>query len=130
MNVYGFDSRAIPTYGVIENMEVFLERHPERVIHLDIVVVDVTDVWGMLLSRKFYSMLGGTLDMDLAYINVPMNDGTISRLPNVSMTKIHVQEISDPIKADKAHEQIMEILLEFSPNDMPFVTEEEFNQIQ
>jgi hypothetical protein len=59
-----------------------------------------------------------------------MNDGTISRLPNVPMTRIHVQEISDPIKADKAHEPIMESLPEFSPDDMPFATKEDFDQIQ
>jgi hypothetical protein len=79
-NVCSFESRAIPTHGVVENVKVFLGRYPERVIHMDIVVVDVPDVWGMLLSRKFVVMLGGTLEMDLTYINVPMNDGTISHL--------------------------------------------------
>jgi hypothetical protein len=72
-NVCGFESGAIPTHGVIENVEVCLGRYPERVIHMDIVVVDVLDVSGMLLSRKFAAMLGGTLEMDLTYINVPMN---------------------------------------------------------
>jgi hypothetical protein len=90
-NVCGFESRSIPTHGVIENVEVCLGIYTERVIHMDIVVVDVPDVWGMFLSGKFVVMLGGTLEMDLNYINVPMNDGTISRLPNVPMTKIHVQ---------------------------------------
>jgi ferric iron reductase protein FhuF len=46
------------------------------------------------------------------------------------MTRTHVQETSDPIKDDKAHEQIMESLPEFSPNDMPFATEEDFDQLQ
>jgi hypothetical protein len=76
-NVCGFESRAIPTHGVVENVEVRLGKYPERVIHMDIVVVDVPDVWGMLLSRKFAAMLGGTLEMDLTYINVPMKNGTI-----------------------------------------------------
>jgi hypothetical protein len=80
-NVCNFESRAIPTHGVVENVEVCLGRYPERVIHMDIVVVDVPDVWGMLLSRNFVAMLGGTLEMDLTYINVPMNDGTISSPP-------------------------------------------------
>jgi hypothetical protein len=51
-NVCGFESRAIPTHGVVENVEEFLERYAEKVIHMDIVVVDGPDVWGMLLSRK------------------------------------------------------------------------------
>jgi hypothetical protein len=129
-NVCGFESRAIPTHGVIENVEVCLKEYPERIIHIDIVVVDVPDVWGMLLSRKFASKLGGTLEMDLTYVNIPLNNGTIGRLPNVPMTRTHVQEASDPIKDDKAHEQIMESLPEFSPDDMPFATEEDFDQIQ
>jgi hypothetical protein len=76
-NVCGFESRAIPTHGVVENVEVCLGKYLERVIHMDIVVVDIPDVWGMLLSRKFDAMLGGTLEMDLTYINVPMKNGTI-----------------------------------------------------
>jgi hypothetical protein len=90
-NVCGFESISIPTHGVVENVEICLGRYPERVIHMDIVVVDVPDVWGMILSKKSVAMLGGTLEMDLTYINVPMNDGTISRLPNVPMTKVHMQ---------------------------------------
>jgi hypothetical protein len=64
-NVCGFESKAIPTHGVIENVEVCLKEYLEKVIHVDIVVVDIPDVWGMLLSRKFSSELGGTLQMDL-----------------------------------------------------------------
>ena len=48
----------------------------------------------------------------------------------MSMTKIHVQEISDHIKANKAHEPILEGLPKFSLDDMPFATEEDFDQIQ
>jgi hypothetical protein len=81
--VCGFESRSIPTHGVIENVEVCLGIYLERVFHMDIVVVDVPDVWGMLLSRKFVAMFRGTLEMELTYINIPMNAGTISRLPNV-----------------------------------------------
>jgi hypothetical protein len=129
-NVCGFESRAIPTHGVVENVEVCLGRYPERVIHMDIVVVDVLDVSGMLLSRKFAAMLGGTLEMDLTYINVPMNDGTISHLPNLPMTNIHVQEINDHIEVDETHESIIENLPEFSLDDMHSSTEEDFDQIQ
>jgi hypothetical protein len=94
-NVCGFESKAIPTQGGIENVEVFLKEYPEKEIHMDIVVVDISDVWGMLLSRKFASKLGGTLDMDLTYVNVPLKDGTVGRLQNVPVTTTHVQELSD-----------------------------------
>jgi hypothetical protein len=103
--VCGFESKAIPTHGVIENVEVFLKEYPEKVIHVDIVVVDILDVWGMLLSRKFVSKLGATLEMDLTYVNIPLKDGTIGRLQNVPMTTTHVQDPSDSIKYDKAHDE-------------------------
>jgi len=127
MNVCGFESKYIPTHGVIDNVEVFIKEYSEKVIHMDIVVVDVQDVWGMLLSRNFSSKLGGTLEMDLTYVNVPLKDGTTGCLPNVPVTTTHVQEASDPIKDEKEHEQIMESLPDFSPNDMPFATEEDFD---
>jgi hypothetical protein len=128
MNVCNFESRSIPTHGVVENVEVCLGRYPERVIHMDIVVVDVPDVWGMLLSRKFFAMLGGTLEMDLTYINMPKNDRTISRLQNVSMAKVHVQEIDD--RTSETHEPIKESLPVFSLEDLAFTSEEDFDKIQ
>jgi hypothetical protein len=90
-NVCSFESMAMPTHRVVENVEVCLGKYLERVIHMGIVVVDVPYVWGMLFSRKFSSMLGSTLDMDLTYINVPMKNGTIEHLPNMLMAKVHVQ---------------------------------------
>jgi hypothetical protein len=129
-NVCVFETRAIPTHGVVENVEVCLRRYPERVIHMDIVVVDVPNVWGMSLSRKFAAMLGGTLEMAMTYINMPMNEGTISRLPNVSMAKVHVQETDDDVRTSETHEPIKESLLIFSPHDFSFALEEDFDQIQ
>jgi hypothetical protein len=62
-NVCGIDSKAISAYGLIENLEVRLARYPEIVFVMDIVV-DIPDIWGMLLSRKWVATLGGTLHMD------------------------------------------------------------------
>jgi hypothetical protein len=126
----GFESKAIPTHGVIEKVQVCLKEYPEKIIHMNIVVMDVPDVWGMLLSRKFASKLGGTLEMDLTHVNMPLKDGTIGRLPNVPVTTTHVQELNDSIKDDKAHDEIIQSLHEYSPNDMPFSTKENFDQIQ
>jgi hypothetical protein len=126
----GFESKAIPTHGMIENVQFFLKEYPEKIIHMDIVVVDVPDVWGMLLSRKFASKLGGTLKMDLTHVNIPLKYGTIGHLPNVPVTRTHVQELSDYIEDDKEHDEIIQSLHEYSPNDIPFATKEDFDQIQ
>jgi hypothetical protein len=93
-NVCGIESRAIPTHGVVENVKVHLARYPEIVLLIDIVVVDVPDVWGMLLSRKFVAMLGGTLQMDLTGINIPMDDGTYAHLPNMPMKRLMLKRLT------------------------------------
>jgi hypothetical protein len=53
---------------VVENVEVHLKQYLEKIVHIDIIVVDVPDVWGMLLSRKFGAMIGGSLEMDLTFL--------------------------------------------------------------
>jgi hypothetical protein len=75
-NVCGFESKAIPTHGVIENIEVRLKEFPEKIVHIDIIVFDVPNVWGMLLSRKFGAMIGGSLEMDLTFLRLPLKYGT------------------------------------------------------
>jgi len=45
------------THVLVENVEVCLGKYPKRVIHMDIVVVDVPYVWGMLLFKNISTML-------------------------------------------------------------------------
>jgi hypothetical protein len=94
---------------------------------MDIVVMDVPNVWGMLLSKKFVAMLGGTLEMDLTYSNMPLKDGTIECLPNMPMAKVHVQEIGNDVETS---EPMKENLPVFSLEDLPFASEEDFDKIQ
>jgi hypothetical protein len=129
-NVCGFESKAIPTHGVVENVEICLKEYLEKVIHIEIVIVDIVDVWGMLLSRKFASMLGGTLEMDLSFIEFPLKNGTIGHLLNEPVTETHVQEVNLPIKSDKAHDKIIQTLHEYSPEVMPFTTKKDFDKIK
>jgi hypothetical protein len=127
-NVCGFESKAIPTHGVIENFEVQLKEFPEKTVRIDIIVVDVPDVWGMLLSRKFGAMIGGSLEMDLTFLRLPLKDGTTGRLLNVPLTGTHVHDVS-PIE-NEPQKDVTQTLQEYSPEDMPFTTEEDFDQIE
>jgi hypothetical protein len=81
-NVCNIESRDISTHGVIDKVKFSLDRYPEIVFLLDIVVIIVLDVWGMLLSRNFVAMLGGTLQMDLTYATIPMVMIFMSTFPN------------------------------------------------
>lgn len=60
-NVCGFDSRSIPTCGLIKDLKVSLASNKEISVLMNIVVIDVLDAWGMLPSRKWSSLIGGQL---------------------------------------------------------------------
>jgi hypothetical protein len=114
---------------VVENVEVHLKEYPKKTVHIDIIVVDVPDVWGMLLSRKFGAMIGGSLEMDVTFLQLPLKDGTMGHLLNVPITGDHVQDIVHPAKNDKTQDDMTQTLQKYSPEDMPFATEEDFDQI-
>ena len=46
------------------------------------------------------------------------------------MTETHVQDVSPLVKSDKAHDKIIQTLHEYSPEDMPFAIEKDFDQIK
>jgi hypothetical protein len=50
-NVCGIDLIRVEVWGVCEDVEVFLIDFPHISVLMDILVIDVPDVWGMLLSR-------------------------------------------------------------------------------
>jgi hypothetical protein len=132
-NFHGIESKAIPTYGVIEILKVFLDQYPEIVFLMNIVVTHVLDVWGMLLSRNFVAILGGTLQMDLTYGTIPMDDETYSHLPNLPMARNHVEgidldpDIEDPL--EDFPENFKYSPLKFFPNDLHSDQEDDTNDI-
>ena len=63
---------------------------------LRIVVIDVPDAWGMLLSRKAGADLGGNIQMDLTYSTIPTPEGTYIRLNRELEMKYHVEDPRNP----------------------------------
>ena len=59
---------------------------------MDIVVIDVLDAWGMLLSRKTAADLGGNIQMDLTYATIPTPEGTYIRLDRELEMKHHIED--------------------------------------
>ena len=51
-NFCGIDSKKVKVYGRIEDLEVYLEYFPRIGLIMNLVVIDVPDAWGMLLSRS------------------------------------------------------------------------------
>ena len=59
------DSKVVEVHGLIKDLQVHLVVFPDIQIIMDIVVIDVPNAWGMLLSRKWAVDLGGSIQMDL-----------------------------------------------------------------
>jgi hypothetical protein len=79
-NICAMDSKMIEVHGLIKGLQVHLAVFPDIMFEMDIVVIDVPDAWGMLLSRKAAADLGGNLQMDLTYATIPTPDGNTFKL--------------------------------------------------
>jgi hypothetical protein len=74
------DIKTIEFHGLIKGLQVHLVAFPDIQIEMDIVVIDVPNAWGMLLSRKTITYLEGSIQMDLTYATIPTPYGTMFRL--------------------------------------------------
>ena len=80
----GFNSKPVEVGGLIKYLKVYLAMNPDISLFMDVVVIDIPDVWGMLLSRKWGATIGGRLKMDLSYATIPQfvgNPFTLYREP-------------------------------------------------
>ena len=74
-NIYAMDSKKIEVHGLIKDLQVHLSFYPNIMIVMDIVVFDVPNSCGMLLSRKWASHLGGSIQMNWSYATIPSPRG-------------------------------------------------------
>ena len=70
-NICAMDRREVEVLGVIKNLVVRLHIYRDVAVMTD-VVIDIPNSWGMLLSRKFTTHLGGSLQMNLSYATIPI----------------------------------------------------------
>jgi hypothetical protein len=95
-NICAMDRKTIKVHGLIKSLQVHLAAFPDIMIEMDIVVIDVPDAWGMLLSRKTVADLGGNLQMDLTYATIPTPNGSMFRLNRELERKYHVEDPRNP----------------------------------
>ena len=74
--MYSFDSRRVKCLGLIKDMVVTLNKFPFKTIVMDVVVADIPPKFGVLLSRYWTSKLKGSLQMDMSYATIPIQDGS------------------------------------------------------
>ena len=91
------DSRPVKVEGMIENQLVRLAKYPDIQITMDILVIDVPDKWGMLLSRKWGATLGGSIQMDWTYAIVPASDFSLVKFYSKKKKRHHVENPQRPL---------------------------------
>jgi ribonuclease HI len=96
-NICALDSQTIEVFGLIKGLQVYLKAFPDIRIEMDIVVIDVLDLWGMLINRKSAADLGGNIQMDLSYATLPTPDGGTFKLNREVYRKVHVEKPEVPI---------------------------------
>lgn len=57
-------SKKVEVHGLIKDLQVHLPVYPDIMIAMYIVVFYVPNAWGVLLSRKWASELGGSIQMN------------------------------------------------------------------
>ncbi|KAH9331770.1 hypothetical protein KI387_003878, partial [Taxus chinensis] len=55
------DSREVLVVGCVKGLVVKLAAYPGKNLKLDVVIVDYPAKWGMLLSRKWVTSVGGSI---------------------------------------------------------------------
>lgn len=58
---------------------------------MDIAIINVPDVWVMLLSGKFAAGLGGCIQLDISYATIPAAIGGMVRLYREVERRYHVE---------------------------------------
>ena len=63
---------------------------------MDVVAADVPPKFGMLLSRSWIKILGGTLQMDLTYATIPVFRGEHKRLYREAQLAYIISDEANP----------------------------------
>jgi hypothetical protein len=90
-DVHRFESKGIKVYDLMEGLQVHLADYPDFPIIMDVVVVDIPDTWGMILSREWASTLDRSLQMDLSYTTIPVRDQDCITLHNKPKRMEHIE---------------------------------------
>ena len=79
-DLYAFDSIAVKCLGVINDLVASLTQLLMKSVLMDVVIVDISPKFNMLLSRSWEKSVGGTLHMDISYATIPVFGGEYIRL--------------------------------------------------
>jgi hypothetical protein len=123
-NVCGIDFKRVNVYGLCEDVEVFFIDFPHISLLMNIVVIDVLDAWGMLLSKSWSISLVGFLRIDLTHAHISMQDETFEVLYSRERANKHVTYLSGPHYTNEDEFDEVPNTIEYNPQDFPFMQED------
>ena len=94
-DLYSFYSRRVKCLGLVKYLCVNLSQIPTKNIVMDVVVADIPQKYGMLLSRSWGAKIQGTLQMDMSYATIPVF-GQTRRLYRETLMKYMVSSTDKP----------------------------------
>jgi len=78
--LYSFDSKKVKCMRLIKDMVVSLAQLPMKSVVMDIVVANIPQKFGMLLTITWAKKVGGSLQMELTYATIHLFGGEHRRL--------------------------------------------------
>lgn len=64
--------REVLVIRYVKGLVVQLTACPGKYLTLNVVIVDCPTKWGMLLSRQWVACVGGSVQMDMSYVTIPI----------------------------------------------------------
>jgi len=123
-NVCNTNSKKVKVYSLIEYVEVYLHDFPHINLIMNIVVIDVSDAWGMIFSKSWVATLGDFLIIDLIHAHIPMGDGTFEIMYSRQVVKKQVMDLNHPYYHSYCELDVTQHIIEYDPLDFSFTQED------
>jgi hypothetical protein len=102
-------------YALCEDIEVFLIDFAHINLLIKIMVINVPDSLGMLLSRSWFVSLGGFLSMETTLAHIPMGDVTFEALYSQEQAEKHVTNPNGPDYTSEYEFDEVPYAIEYNP---------------
>jgi hypothetical protein len=96
---------------------------------MDIIVINIPDAWGMILSRSWSTALRGFLSMDITHAHIPMGDGTFQILYNREKSDRHMMDPDGPDYSSECDYDVLPQTIDYDPYEIPFMKEESIDTL-
>jgi hypothetical protein len=95
-DLYLFDSRRVKRMGIIKDLVVTLAQILVKNVLMDVVIADIPQKYGFLLSRSQGAKLEGSLQLDMTYATIPIFGGQFTWLYKETQLAYTISDPQNP----------------------------------